>query len=122
MATSKKTGLVKNVGETSPRDKMNVTGSDSGLASSGMLGKGVNRDKSTQRFSGNQLGLTMREDFGMGPRKGNASSSAMHETAHPATFDAKKLTVATAAGKKPNEGPFTHLHFGNTDKINVGNK
>ena len=35
--------MKKNVGETSPRDKMNVTGSDNGLASSGMLGKGVNR-------------------------------------------------------------------------------
>ena len=39
-----------------------------------------------------------------------------------ATFDKLQQTVATAAGKKPVQGPFQHLHFGNPDKINVGSK
>lgn len=93
---------------------------DANLDFNGQAGDGVNREKN--RYAGNQVGLAMRENYGMGPRKGNASSSATHETAHPATFDKLKMTVATAAGKKPNEGPFEHLHFGNPDKINVGNK
>jgi hypothetical protein len=114
-----KNDMKKNVGLTSPRNKSDVTGNDYGLASSGMLGKGVNR--ADNRFAGNYSGLTMREDYGMGPRKGNASSSATHDTAHPATFDKLQKTVSTAAGKKPVEGPFEHLHFANPDKINVGN-
>lgn len=111
--------MKRGVGETSPRNKSNVTGSDYGLASSGMLGKGVNR--AANKWAGNHSGLSMSENYGSGPRKGNASSSATHETAHPATFDKLQKTISTAAGKKPNEGPFEHLHFGNTDKINVGN-
>jgi hypothetical protein len=123
MASTKKTGLVKNVGETSPRDKMNVTGSDSGLASSGMLGKGVNR--SGNRFAGNyasnECKVDMKENFGSGPRTTERlRKESKYEASTPATFDKFREAPDRASGKKPNQGPFTHLSFGNPDKINVG--
>ena len=114
-----KNDMKKNVGLTSPRNKSDVTGNDSGLASSGMLGKGVNR--ASNPHAGNHSGLTAKENYGMGPRKGNASSSATHETAHSATFDKHKLTVATASGAKPVGGKLPSRSFSNPDKINVGN-
>jgi hypothetical protein len=116
-----KNDMKKNVGEASPRNKSDVTGNDSGLASSGMLGKGVNRDSSTERFAGNYSGLVARENYGSGPR----STKALRQPGDhgkSVTFDAYREAPATASGKKPNEGPFTHLAFGNPDKINVGNK
>ena len=117
--------MKKNVGLTSPRNKSDVTGSDAGLASSGMLGKGVNRNSSTDRFSHNQWSGHSNDgrgvDFGMGPTRGNQSDSTRYDTAHPATFDKLQKTIATASqGHNVGKG-FTQLHFGNPDKINVGN-
>jgi hypothetical protein len=114
-----KNDMKKNVGEASPRNKSNVTGDDNGLASSGMLGKGVNRDASTNRFAGNQAGLTMKENFGSGPRTA-AHYRKDSDHGKPATFDKFREAPSTASGKKPNEGPFSHLSFANPDKINVG--
>ena len=121
-----KNDMKKNVGLTSPRNKSDVTGSDAGLASSGMLGKGVNRDSSTERYAGNyasrECGVEMREDFGSGPRNTRAlRKESKYEASTPATFDKFREAPDRASGKKPNEGPFQHLHFGNPDKINVGN-
>jgi len=45
----------------------------SNLDFAGMAGTGVNRAK--DRLAGNQSGLTMKERFGRGPTKGNASSN-----------------------------------------------
>jgi hypothetical protein len=119
---SKKNGMSKNVGETGPRNKADVTGNDMGLASSGMLGKGVNRDSSTDRYSHNQFSKAMGENYGMGPRVGNKSDSPM-EVGPSATHDKRRLTISTAAQAKNSiESGFTMLHYGNPDKINVGNK
>jgi hypothetical protein len=108
-----------------PRNKADVTGNDSGLASSGMLGKGVNR--APNRFAGNygvnECGFDMKENFGSGPRTTeHLRKESKYEASTPATFDKFKEAPDRASGKKPNQGPFTHLAFGNPDKINVGNK
>jgi hypothetical protein len=118
-----KNDMKKNAGMTSPRNKGDVTGSDSGLASSGMLGKGVNR--AGNRFAGNYVSneckVDMKENFGSGPRTSeHYRKESKYEASTPATFDKFKEAPDRASGKKPNEGPFTHLAFGNPDKINVG--
>jgi hypothetical protein len=103
-----------------PRDKMAASAQkQSGLDFNGQAGNGVNRDGN--RFAGNYAGLDMKENFGSGPR----STKALRQPGDhgkSVTFDAYREAPSTASGKKPNEGPFQHLAFGNPDKINVGSK
>ena len=94
---------------------------DSNLDFDGMAGDGVNR--SGDRFAGNHFGEHMKENFGAGPRNAaHYRKEAKYEAKSPATFDKFREAPDRASGKKPNEGPFEHLHFANPDKINVGMK
>ena len=118
-----KNDMKKNVGLTSPRNKSDVTGSDAGLASSGMLGKGVNRAANPHagNYATRECGISARENYGSGPRTTeHLRKESKYEASTPATFDKFREAPDRASGKKPNEGPFQHLHFGNADKINVG--
>lgn len=90
--------------------------SDKSLDFNGQAGTGVNR--AGNKYSGNQSGKTMPMNVGMGPRRGNASSSTGMKGS--ATFDPKKMTIATAAGGKINGGAEARCPT-NPDKINVGN-
>jgi hypothetical protein len=92
--------------------------SDKTLDFNGQAGDGVNREKN--KYAGNHSGMSMKENFGMGPRKGNASSSA-DKVGPSATRDAHKMTIATAAqGGKINGGATVKSFAGSPDKINVG--
>ena len=98
---------------------------DANLDFNGQAGNGVNREK--DRYAGNyasrECGVEARENFGKGPRsQANSRQESKYEARTPATFDKFKQAPDRASGKKPNEGPFEHLHFGNPDKINVGSK
>ena len=76
---------------------------EEGLDFDGMAGTGVNR--SGDRFSGNQSGLTMKENYGMGPRKAGTTG----DQAGPSTAKGGKINGGAEA-KCPS----------NSDKINVG--
>ena len=92
---------------------------DSNLDFDGMSGTGVNRDGNC--YAGNQHGGKAGGNYGMGPRKGNASSSTGMKGS--ATGDAKKHTIATASqSKNADAGGLTlgAAKFSNPDKINVG--
>ena len=93
--------------------------SESGLAYNGMAGDGVNRKSSC--YSGNQSGLTMKENFGMGPRRGNMDTEKGEgKEGKSVTKDAMKRAPDTARGMKPVEGKVGKSSFGNPNKINVG--
>ena len=90
------------------------------LSFDGMAGDGVNR--APNKYAHNQWSGHSNDgrdvNKGMGPRKGNASSSPM--TGGPsATKDKHKLTIATAAGGKINGGASVTFPR-NADKINYG--
>lgn len=89
------------------------------LSFDGMAGDGVNR--AANKYAGNQSGLTMKERYSAGPRKGNASGSSIEQGIGPsATRDKHKLTIATAAqGGKINGGAAPHCPS-NPDKIYYG--
>lgn len=96
---------------------------DQGLAAAGMAGNGVNR-MSGGSHCHNPYSIGAKADSinkGAGPRKGNASSSAMN-VGPSATKDPHKLTIATAKGGKINGGAARKPFAGSPDKINVGMK
>ena len=92
---------------------------DANLDFDGMAGSGVNR--SSNKHSGNYFGEHMKENYGMGPRKGNESDSPSHG-GKSVTKDPKKMTIATASQGGKINGGATAKGFANPDKINVGNK
>jgi len=98
---------------------------DTGLASSGMAGDGVNRSATTNRYSHNQWSGHSNDgrdvNFGLmqSQRRGNASSSPM-KVGPSATRDAHKMTIATASGGQPIGSGFHCPPVGNPDKINRG--
>ena len=98
---------------------------DTGLASSGMAGDGVNRSATTNRYSHNQWSGHSNDgrdvNFGLmqSQRRGNASSSPMR-VGPPATRDAHAMTIATAAGGKNIGTGFHCPAVGNPDKIYKG--
>jgi hypothetical protein len=92
---------------------------DSNLDFDGMAGTGVNR--AGNAYAGNQSGQKMKENFGRGPVKGNASSSPMKVGAS-ATKDPHKMTIATASQGGRINGGTTVKGFANPDSINVGMK
>jgi len=84
----------------------------------GMAGDGVNR--AAMPYAGNQCGLTMPMNVGMGPRRGNASSST--DMKGSATHDPHRKTIATAAqGGRINGGAGCKTPA-NPDQINMGMK
>lgn len=88
----------------------------------GMAGNGVNRaGKNNGSYSGNQSGLSMKENFGNKTFKGNASDSAM-KVGPSATKDKARMTIATAAQGGKINGGATAKCPSNPDKINAGMK
>lgn len=116
---SKLNGMSKGVGETMPKRRSDQSGDGEDFAFNGQMGDGVNR--AGNRYAGNHYSTTMKENFGMGPRKGNESDSPM-EVGPSATRDKRKLTIATAAqGGKINGGTAVRMPS-NPDKIHAGSK
>lgn len=104
---------------------MKKSAADANLDFNGQAGDGVNREKN--RYAGNyvarECGVTARENFGAGPRTTeHLRKESKYEARTPATFDKFREAPDRASGKKPNQGPFEHLHYSNPDKINVGSK
>jgi hypothetical protein len=121
---SKLNGMTKGVGETMPKRRSDQAGDGEDFAFNGQMGDGVNR--MTNRYAHNHWsghsndGRTV--NMGMGPRKGNASSSAM-AVGPSATKDKHQMTIATAAqGGRINGGATVKSFAGSPDKINVGSK
>jgi hypothetical protein len=91
--------------------------SDKNLDFNGQAGDGVNR--AANKYAGNMAGKTMPMNVGMGPRRGNASSSTSMKGS--ATFDPKAHTIATASqGGRIDGGAVCKPFAGAPDKINVG--
>jgi len=110
-----------------PKTGASQRGDGADFAFNGQMGDGVNRSSETHRYSGNQSGLTMKENFGNGPRMAKENSQAsMHDHGTPVTKDKYRTAPMTAKG----EGVTGHREWqpqagqnyrGNPDKINVGN-
>ena len=113
--------MKKDSGTSHEPRRRDQAGDGADFAFNGQMGDGVNR--SGNRLAGNHAGLTMREDYGMGPRHGNASDSGDERDIGPsATRDAHKLTIATAS-QGHNVGRMSQpKKFANPDAINVGMK
>ena len=96
--------------------------SDKSLDFNGQAGTGVNR--ASNKYHGNHVGLTARENYGQGPRKGNQSCSGGERGIGPsATKDKHQMTIATASqGGRINGGATVKSFAGSPDSINVGNK
>lgn len=92
---------------------------DSNLDFDGMAGTGVNR--AANPYAGNQSGMAMKENYGRGPLKGNASSAPM-AVGKSATKDPHKLTIATAAQGGKINGGASRKGYPNPDAINMGMK
>ena len=126
---SRKTGntMKKNEGKYMPKTRADQKGDGADFAFNGQMGDGVNRSSETHRYSGNQSGLTMKENFGSGPRMAKENSQAsMHDHGESVTKDKYRTAPMTAKG----EGVTDHREWipqagqnyrGNPDKINVGN-
>ena len=98
---------------------------DSGLASSGMAGDGVNR-RNDGGHCDNPYTIGARSDrinkgLMQSQRTGNASSSPM-KVGPSATKDPHQMTIATAKGGKIDGGASRKPYPGAPDKINVGMK
>jgi len=113
--------MIENAGFDRPVRRSDQAGDGEDFAFNGQMGDGVNR--AGNRYAGNQAGLSLRENYGMGPRKGNASDSGDERgIGKSATKDAQKMTIATAS-QGMNIGKETRARkFPNPDAINVGNK
>ena len=97
---------------------------DSGLASSGMAGDGVNR-RNDGSHCDNPYTIGDKSDrinkgLMQSQRTGNASSSPM-KVGPSATRDPHQMTIATAKGGRIDGGASCRP-FPNPDKINVGMK
>ena len=102
-----------------PTTRADQKGDGADFAFNGQMGDGVNR--AGNRFAGNHAKLSMKEYYGMGPRRGNESDSGDERGIGPSvTKDPHKLTIATAKGEKPI-GSTKVPRFPNPDAINVGN-
>ena len=120
--------MKKNSGLVKPVARASQSGDGEDFAFNGQMGNGVNRDAATHRYSGNQTGLAMKENYGAGPRVASENSqAAMHEHGKPVTKDKYRTAPTTAAGegvtgKRAWEPNATQNYRGNPDKINVGMK
>ena len=114
-------------GKYLPKTAKNQRGDGADFAFNGQMGDGVNGHGTNGRYSGNQLGLTMKENYGTpaAARRGNASDSIQERresTGPSVTKDGLKMTIATAS-EGHNIGRETAPRgFKNPDAINVGNK
>ena len=109
------------------KPRMGADQRDSGLASSGMAGDGVNRMKNDRGYCHNPYTIGDKSDrinkgLMQSQRKGNASS-APDKVGPSVTKDPHKLTIATAAqGGRIDGGATVKCFPGYPDKINVGMK
>ena len=99
---------------------------DSGLASSGMAGDGVNRMAKDRGYCHNPYTIGDKSDrinkgLMQSQRTGNASSSPM-KVGPSATRDPHQMTTATARGGRIDGGASRKPYSGAPDKINVGMK
>jgi len=109
-----------------PRAKTtSQSGDGESFAFNGQMGDGVNRSATTNRYSHNQWSGHSNDgrdvNFGLmqSQRRGNASSSPMR-VGPPATRDAHKMTIATAAQGGRIDGGTQVRMPANADKINIG--
>ena len=120
--------IKKNQGLDKPVARASQSGDGEDFAFNGQMGNGVNRDAATHRYSGNQTGLAMKENYGAGPRVASENSqAAMHEHGKPVTKDKYRTAPTTAAGegvtgKRAWEPKMGQNYVGNPDKINMGMK
>jgi hypothetical protein len=123
LARKPKEEMKKNSGTSHEPRRRDQAGDGKDFAFNGQMGDGVNRSSETHRWSGNHSGLSMKENYGSGPRHGNKSDSGDERgIGKSVTKDPHKKTIATASeghnvGK--HEG---HKGFKNPDAINVGMK
>lgn len=110
-------------GKYLPKTAKNQQGDGKDFAFNGQMGDGVNGHGTNGRHSGNHSGLSMKENYGSGPRHGNASDSGLERGIGPsATKDKQKLTIATASQGHNIGKETTPRKFPNPDAINVGMK
>jgi hypothetical protein len=110
--------MKKNSGFQPDSRRSDQSGDGEDFAFNGQMGDGVNRSKSTERFAGNQSDQAMKENYGMGPRKGNIDKDSRADTLD-------KVPYSTAAGGLIDGGrkwePKAGQNYtGNADKIYVG--
>jgi hypothetical protein len=122
-----KNDMKRNAGMYKPNARADQRGDGADFAFNGQMGDGVNRSSETHRYSGNQSGLMMRENFGNGPRTASENSqAAMHDHGTPVTKDRYRTAPDTAKGgvlgKRSWEPKMGSNYVGNADKINVGMK
>ena len=121
--------MTKNAGFNAPQLRSDQRGDGADFAFNGQMGDGVNRESGhyNGRFSGNQSNLTMKENFGNGPRMAKENSQAsMHGPGTPATKDKYRTAPMTAqggdsVGHRDGQPQAGQNYRGNPDKINVGN-
>jgi hypothetical protein len=112
--------LKKNSGTSHEARRSDQSGDGEDFAFNGQMGDGVNRSASTHRFAGNQSGLSMAENYGSGPRKGNESDSGDERKIGPsATKDSHRLTIATAGQGGRIDGGAEARCPANPDKIYI---
>ena len=113
--------MIENAGFDRPVRRSDQAGDGEDFAFNGQMGDGVNR--AGNRYAGNQAGLSLRENYGMGPRVGNKSDSGDERgIGKSATKDAQKMTIATASQGVNIGSGFKCPPVGNPDAINVGMK
>lgn len=99
---------------------------DKGLAFNGQGGAGYSRGNG-QKYSGNQSGQTMKENYGRGPTRGNHDT----RTAGPAevrgvktSYNADSINMGRGPTNPGSTRPWapnaTANYRGNPDQINVG--
>ena len=120
--------MKKNSGMNQPVARASQSGDGADFAFNGQMGNGVNRGSDTHRYSGNQSGMMMKENFGAGPRVASENSqAAMHDHGRPVTKDKYRTAPDRAAGEgvtghRAWEPKAKQNYVGNPDKINVGMK
>ena len=115
--------MKKNQGVSRSVARVSQSGDGESFAFNGQMGDGVNRDPATDRYSHNQWSGHSNDgrdvNKGMGPRVGNASSSAM-KVGPSATRDPHQMTIATASQGGRIDGGASVKRPSNPDKIYVG--
>ena len=117
------TGLNKNEGYYAPSRREDQSGDGADFAFNGQMGNGVNREPGhyNGRYAGNTAGLTMRENYGNGPRDAkDLDSAAQHGHGPSVTKDAYRTAPSTASGKHPVEGSTGVPRLKNADQIFFG--
>lgn len=112
-------------GKYLPKTAKNQQGDGADFAFNGQMGDGVNRrtGDTNGRWSGNQVGLAAKENYGSGPRRGNQSDSGDERgIGKSVTRDKEKMTIATASQGMNVGKESTATRFKNPDAINVGMK